>query len=60
AAGLLLPGGFFLGGVFFYSGDPGLGILLVPIGAILMLIGVLVVVLRLNPSDAKNTDSPPA
>src|SRR5437870_1790436 len=31
AASLLLPGGFFLGGVVFYSGDPGLGILLVPV-----------------------------
>ena len=36
-AGVLLPAGFFLGGVRFYSGDPGLGILLVPIGAVLLL-----------------------
>jgi len=33
AAIVLLPGGFFLGGVTFYSGDPGVGILLVPAGA---------------------------
>jgi hypothetical protein len=41
-ASTLLPGGFFLGGVAFYSGDPGLGALLVPIGAGLLLIGIFV------------------
>ncbi len=35
-ASLLLPGGFFLGGVTFYGGDPGLGILVVPAGAALL------------------------
>ena len=39
-ASVLLPGGFFLGGVTFYSGDPGLGVLLVPIGAVLLLAAV--------------------
>ena len=33
AASFLLPGGFFLGGVTVYGGDPGLGILAVPAGA---------------------------
>lgn len=42
-ASVLLPGGFFLGGVQFYSGDPGLGILLVPVGASLLLTAVLLV-----------------
>ena len=37
---LLLPGGFFLGGLVFYGGDPGLGILLVPAGAALLLFAV--------------------
>jgi hypothetical protein len=37
AASVLLPGGFFLGGVVFYSGDPGVGVILVPIGAALLL-----------------------
>ena len=37
AASVLLPGGFFLGGVAFYGGDPGVGTLLVPIGAVLLL-----------------------
>jgi hypothetical protein len=40
AASALLPGGFFLGGVAFYSGDPGLGVLLVPVGAVLLLVAV--------------------
>ena len=39
-AGLLMPLGFFLGGLFCYSGDPGIGILLVPPGGFLLLIGV--------------------
>ncbi len=34
AATLLLPGGFFLGGLFLQSGDPGVGIFLVPLGAL--------------------------
>ena len=36
-ASICLPVGFFLGGVQFYAGDPGLGVLLVPIGAVLLL-----------------------
>ncbi len=40
-ATFLLPGGFFLGGIYTYFGDPGLGIFLVPVGALLLLIGVL-------------------
>lgn len=40
-AGVLLPGGFFLGGVTFYAGDPGVGIALVPVGAVLLLLAVL-------------------
>jgi hypothetical protein len=37
AASVLLPGGFFLGGVTFYSGDPGVGVSLVPVGGVLLL-----------------------
>ena len=40
-ATLLLPSGFFLGGLFFHQGDPGLGILLVPCGALFLLLAVL-------------------
>lgn len=39
-ASVLLPGGFFAGGVVYYGGDPGLGILLVPVGAVLLLTAV--------------------
>jgi hypothetical protein len=38
SASALLPGGFFLGGIRFYEGDPGLGIVLVPVGAVLLLL----------------------
>lgn len=38
---LLMPAGFFLGGLFIYSGDPGLGILLVPVGGVMLFVGVL-------------------
>ena len=41
AASIVLPGGFFLGGIAFYSGDPGVGVLLVPAGAVLLLAAVL-------------------
>jgi hypothetical protein len=34
----LLPGGFFLGGIMFYGGDPGVGVLLVPVGAASLII----------------------
>ncbi len=45
ASSVLLPGGFFLGGIVIYSGDPGLGILLVPVGAALFFVAVLLVAL---------------
>ena len=32
--GILLPAGFLLGGLMTFDGDPGLGIILVPLGAI--------------------------
>ena len=35
-AAILLPAGFFLGGIVIYDGDPGLGVWLVPIGAALL------------------------
>ncbi len=38
AAGtVLLPAGFFLGGLYLYAGDPGLGAALAPIGALAVL-----------------------
>jgi hypothetical protein len=35
-AAILLPTGFFFGGIVIYDGDPGLGVWLVPIGAALL------------------------
>ena len=40
AATVLLPAGFFAGGIAFYSGDPGVGIALVPVGAACLAIAV--------------------
>ena len=40
AATMLLPAGFFAGGVAFYSGDPGVGIALAPVGAACLAIAV--------------------
>ncbi len=47
AASVLLPGGFFLGGIAFFSGDPGLGVLFVPLGAALLLWAVFSIARRL-------------
>ncbi len=40
---VLLPLGFFLGGVFVYGGDPGLAVVLAPIGALLGGLAVLLI-----------------
>ena len=40
AATLLLPLGFFLGGAWFYAGDPGVGVVLVPAGAALLIVAL--------------------
>ena len=40
ASSVLLPGGFLLGGFFAHGGDPGLGILFVPVGDLLLIVGV--------------------
>jgi hypothetical protein len=39
-AAVLMPLGFFLGGIGHSDGDPSLGVLLVPVGALLLLIAV--------------------
>lgn len=46
AALLLLPGGFLLGGVWARGGDPGLGVVLVPAGAIALVVGVVSIARR--------------
>jgi hypothetical protein len=47
-ATILMPAGFFLGGWFTYSGDPGLGILLVPVGGVLLFGAVLYTVIGVS------------
>ena len=42
---ILLPGGFALGGLTVHGGDPGVGILLVPVGGLLLCIAVLLAAL---------------
>lgn len=38
ASTILMPFGFFLGGLYIYAGDPGLGVMLVPVGALCLII----------------------
>jgi hypothetical protein len=40
AGTVLMPLGFFAGGVIFYGGDPGIGIALVPPAALVLIIGI--------------------
>ncbi len=50
-AGILFPAGFFLGGVVTYGGDPGLGIWLVPIAAVLLSYSIARIALDLSRRD---------
>jgi hypothetical protein len=45
---LLVPVGFFLGGTIIYDADPSVGILLVPLGALMLLLGVLFTALEVS------------
>ena len=47
-AGILFPVGFILGGIVTYGGDPGLGIWLVPVAAILLFYSVLSIALAIS------------
>ena len=53
-AALLLPGGFLLGGMIVYGGDPWVGILLVPVGAVLLFTAVLLTALAASRSGASS------
>jgi hypothetical protein len=44
AGTILVPGGFFLGGLFVHGGDPGLGAVLIPPGALFVLVSLALVV----------------
>lgn len=48
AASILLPGGFFLGGVIVYESDPWVGVLLAPVGAGLLLLAVFLAALGVS------------
>jgi len=43
ASAILVPAGFPLDGDAFYQGDPGVGILLLPVGAVLLVAAVVLV-----------------
>ncbi len=58
-AGGLLPLGFFLGGFGFYGGDPGLGVLLVPVGAVLLLTALGLTALSTRTASPGSTDQRP-
>lgn len=45
AAGVLMPLGFFLGGIVVYGGDPGLPILLAPAGGAILVVAVAITAL---------------
>ncbi|MFO0739533.1 MAG: hypothetical protein U0270_26780 [Labilithrix sp.] len=45
---VLLPVGFFAGGLGAFRGDPGLGVLLVPAGALALLAGVVAIARRIG------------
>jgi len=50
ASTILIPAGFVLGGIFLHGGDPGMGSLLVPAGAVLLLFALFVIARR-GPKD---------
>jgi hypothetical protein len=52
-ASLLFPFGFLLGGLITYGGDPGLGIWLVPIAALLLFYSVIRIALDLSQTKTK-------
>lgn len=59
-ASVLVPGGFFAGGAVYYGGDPGLGILLVPVGAVFLLAAAVLLARATNQLDRldKSADRP--
>lgn len=45
---IAIPAGFFLGGAVTYAGDPGVGIVLLPLGVLLLLIAVFATAVALR------------
>jgi hypothetical protein len=56
-ASVLLPGGFFAGGLRVYAGDPGPGIILAPIGATSLLIAVFLAARASGSAEVQRTPS---
>jgi len=52
-ATILMPAAFFLGGIVFYAGDPGLGILLLPVGAVLLLAAIFWIARGVNAPEVR-------
>jgi hypothetical protein len=48
-AAVLLPGGFLLGGIYVHGGDPGVAVVLSPVGGALLFVAVLLAALRYRP-----------
>jgi hypothetical protein len=57
AASVLLPGGFFAGGLRVYGGDPGPGIILAPVGATSLLIAVFLAARASGSAEVPRTPS---
>ena len=51
AAAVILPLGFFLGGARIHGGDPSIGILLVPVGALCFVAGLLITAIGVRGRD---------
>ncbi len=47
-ATILLPGGFLLGGIMPMDGDPGIGIILIPLGGVALLFAVFRILLQVR------------
>lgn len=58
AAGFLLPAGFLLGGFGAVGGDPGMGIGLVPLGAVCLLTALFAAGWSLNAPKARKSKAP--
>jgi hypothetical protein len=43
-ASIAMPTGFLLGGLFPFAGDPGIGIVLVPLGGLLLILSILLII----------------
>src|SRR5262245_13193489 len=57
-ASVLLPGGFLLGGIVVYGGDPSLGVLLTPVGAALLLVAAFLVLQSLRARKPESAEKP--